>query len=231
MIFNFDLSDVPNLAWGRGTEIPENADLDDYVVPGVYSSPNVTTSASIINAPYTLGNFKLIVAASGATDISAYTIQIVMSGSSMARHNFALRANANGVWTPWRRYITEDDFYYEADDTASFSSYIVASGLVRDSSKTIAFTVYTDKSMKNISTVTVTAMSGYFRCTNGFVDTSSSTNFITASGYTVTAEKKSDHAVTIFIAKSSAYTEASGGATVTNNSLACFNGSITLKFT
>ena len=79
--------------------------------------------------------------------------------------------------------------YYLKNDTFSRGalSYI---GCTAGGPIGLFFTIPVDKSLENISTITVTACSGAVRGPTGYVDNSTAaTDWLAMSGYTVTAEK------------------------------------------
>lgn len=56
----YDLYSV-NYSLFEGRPIPENSDLDDYLIPGIYNSPKQATTATLSNCPFTGAGFKMIV--------------------------------------------------------------------------------------------------------------------------------------------------------------------------
>lgn len=124
--------------------------------------------------------------------------------------------NWNVVWK-----IPKD---YKANDTFYVGSSLVLTGLIGN---TAATTVYldcvVDKSLENISTISVTTMSGYIAGANGR-DSSGTTDY-TGSGYSIACTKQGNHHVRIAITKSSAFTMGNAFTPVT------FFGPLTLSFT
>jgi beta-lactamase superfamily II metal-dependent hydrolase len=59
-----------------GTEIPQNADLNEYTTPGIYYSNNSTITQSLSNCPVTSGGFKLIVEYNQASNRIVHTIKV-----------------------------------------------------------------------------------------------------------------------------------------------------------
>lgn len=111
---------------------------------------------------------------------------------------------------------------YAVNDT--FSTHIPLNGFITSGTKRATVVLQVPKSLENISTVTITAMSGSIRGISGYVDsTTDATNLKTT--YTCTASKESDNAILIVIDKSTAFTNA------TNNTPATVYATITLKFT
>ena len=124
--------------------------------------------------------------------------------------------NWNSVWhIPWD---------YKANDTFSITSSLVLNGFIGNSAKTMLyFDCVVDRSMENISTISVTAMTGYIVGTNGR-DTSGNTDY-TGSGFTLSCTKQGNHHVRIGITKTSAFPIGDGFTPAT------YFGTLTLKFT
>lgn len=71
--------------------------------------------------------------------------------------------------TATKRLLTVDDLYYKSGDSESFNGVLCA-GHVSGSTKGIRLAVWTPKLMTNISTVTLTAMSGTIRGGRGYIN-------------------------------------------------------------
>ena len=122
----------------------------------------------------------------------------------------------------WRKAL---GLCYAANNTQSLNGIIV-SGFITGSTKSIEASFVVPKSMENISTVTITALTGVIRGASGYVDGITSTANLLAQGYTITASKKSNNIVRITITKSSAFTN------ITNNTPLAINcDTLTIKFT
>ena len=235
MIFNIpdlreDVNKLNTDLYERGTAIQTGDDLNDYTTPGSYYSGSAGTSATLINTPYTSANFKLYVLRSAAAGESDYCLQFIVTTSNGTNKIF-FRNKHSGTWDNWERLILYRNVYYSANDTFSTSSSFVFNGMISDSSKVVYLPVYVDKSMQDISTVTVTACSGKLRGTDGYIDSNSNINFVDTSGYTPTASKVSEHMVILLLTKSTAYQWNGTTTNVPNNTPVSFYGSITLKFT
>lgn len=114
---------------------------------------------------------------------------------------------------------------YAANNTDSYESW-GASGVLMNSSKTVRVHFYTSKSMANISTVTVTRLNVVIRGVKGALNSSTSyTNYVGASGYTVTATKRNNYLIQLELVKSSAFTNN------LDNSPVYMVGTVNLKFT
>lgn len=95
-------SEIPALAWATDgqTEIPANADLNNYTTPGSYFSPSSATSATMTNAPTTASRFVLYVVTMGSNFILQFAIDGYTPGNIYNRRNNA------GVWGSWTQMVT-----------------------------------------------------------------------------------------------------------------------------
>lgn len=116
-----------------------------------------------------------------------------------------------------------DSFYYAAGETETINQNLVIPGLITSTRAQLIIDYHTEKSMKNISTVSVTNLNGTIRGVNGYVDNVTSAQSW-LSGYTVTAAKVSNHVVRITIVKSAAFDN------TTNNTPVTYFGYIGLSF-
>lgn len=114
--------------------------------------------------------------------------------------------------------------FYKANDTFSTLDLMPCAGYVTGSSKRIYLSVPVDKSMGNISSVAVNALSGTIRTPEGeyIGGSSSSVNWLT--GNTVTAIKVSEYVVRVLIAFETAPTN------TVNNTPISGTLNVTLKF-
>lgn len=142
----------------------------------------------------------------------------------------------NGVW-----YIEQggkdseildliSDMYYKSGDTfviAGSNGGVPINGYITSSTKHARFMVPVDKSLKNISTITCTALVGGVRVSGGgYMDSSTdSTDWLTKSDISLTITKASDRLVQLDIVKSAAFTNATNNSVV---SMAAVN--LTLEF-
>lgn len=151
----------------------------------------------------------------GGTDISnALSLLVDKNGNRVVEVNDP---------AAWRKAL---GLCYAANDTMSVASSMAMHGLIGNAAATTAyFDVVTEKSMENISTITVTTMSGYIAGPSGAVNNSTSATNFTASPYTISCTKQGTHHVRIGLTKSSAFTNVVAYANVT------YFGTITLKFT
>ena len=192
-----------------------------------YARGDTPGSASIRRLVFTDKNDATVALVAG---------DILTDGSSRIRlgsanvggsNNVSLLVDSNGVKSVsvddpvgWRRAI---GLNYAVNDTFSITGDILA-GYISNATKTAYLIVTTEKSLEDISTVTVQTLTGRIRGINGYVDGASSDADWT-SGYTVIASKLSNNQVEVRITKSSAFTSA------TNNTPVTAAMSVTLKFT
>lgn len=135
---------------------------------------------------------------------------------------------------PWRKAL---GLCYAANDT--FSTYAGAAyvGVITHSSGSsvgdeLIFDVEVPKSMENISTITVTSMSGGMRGANGWIDFQGNKNWASLSGYTVTGTRIDNNRVRVVVLKANKASFAYvGGSNLPAESLASYWGGITFKFT
>ena len=115
---------------------------------------------------------------------------------------------------------------YATNDTFSVNASVVLIGIINNQGLTdIYLDCVVDKSMENISSISVTTLSGVLRGISGHLDSASTINFVSSSSYTVTATKLSDTHARILIKKTSAFSNATAYTPV------AFWGTVTLKFT
>ena len=112
---------------------------------------------------------------------------------------------------------------YKAGDTYAESGTSL-NGLVRNNGKQITLRVTVPKMLSAVSSVSVTALTGWMHGMNGIIGNSGNdTNWLTMSGVTVRAVKKSDNIVIIAIDSDTALNNEVNGPV-------CFWGNVTLTF-
>ena len=109
----YDLYSV-NYSLFEGTPIPENADLNDYVNPGIYNSYNQTRTGTLLHCPFTGAGFKLIV------ERHNYSIESVRQ--TILKNNvdgaIYVRNIIGGVYGNWNKLSNGIDFDL---DSSSFT--------------------------------------------------------------------------------------------------------------
>ena len=109
---------------------------------------------------------------------------------------------------------TLDDIYYKSGDKYTNVGYHVLPGFITGGAKQIGLTLTVDKSLKNISTITVNKLSIIMRGISGYVDGSSYKDYI-ATGYTVSAVKSSNSTIYITITSDNVFTDATNNTSLT----------------
>lgn len=139
-----------------------NPNLNDYKTEGRYYIPNGAT-----NIPAGVNGI-----------LEVYLTPPGMVKQIWYRHGTAntndyetyVRTSTDGsAWSSWQRYIVSADFFYKANDKyiASASAPVSFAGYITGDAKDLRFTVFTPKSLKNISTITINKMKLNIRHTGG----------------------------------------------------------------
>lgn len=90
----------------KGIEIESGDDLNDYTTPGSYAVTSGAIAATISNAPYTTGNYRLEVVSSGSSDYETYLKQFLWTS---ARDTLWTRRMSGGTWSAWTRFVVADE--------------------------------------------------------------------------------------------------------------------------
>lgn len=107
-----------------------------------------------------------------------------------------------------------NDVYYKANDTFTCNGYVTG-GYVSGGTRQFEFALVTDKSMKNITSITIDSCTVIGRTTSGaYLDGKNSGITKGDSGYTFTAVKSSNKTFYVNILKSSAFTNVSNNTPV-----------------
>lgn len=158
-------------------------------------------------------------------------ININSSGSGLAVGGFSKTAGTFEIFYPAYIYRNttainlQNALFYKNNDTYAITSNFSVNGFITQSATEVYFTVFTEKSLRYISSASVTALNGLIRGNSGYLDSNSTAhNFLTDSAYTVTATIVSYNAVRVCIKKSSAYSN------VTNNTPISYYGTLRIQF-
>lgn len=118
--------------------------------------------------------------------------------------------------------------YYKNNDTFTLQD-VPITGHLTGAGKTVFLCVQVPKSLADITSITFDAFTGGLRTADGtdrYVESSTdATDWTQASGITLTATKKGDHAVQVKIEKSTAFSGA-----VNNNLVGLYCAPVTMKF-
>ena len=129
--------------------------------------------------------------------------------------------HTSGTATTATRILTVDDLYYKAGDTISASN-VRMNGFITNSNKAVRLVFYTPKFLTNISTITITGMTGTLMGVGGYMGNSYDTNWTTAS--TAAASMVTDNSIGIRLDTSTAI-----GSGQTDSPIAYF-GTLALSF-
>ena len=118
----------------------------------------------------------------------------------------------------------DDEIFYKSGDTYS-AGYISLSGHITTGTTGVAITLFLPKRLDNITSITINTLKMEARGIKGYLNSNAgSYDFLNDSNYTVNVTKRALNAVSIFIKKSSAFTN------VDNNTPVNFTGDISLTF-
>ena len=205
----------------------------------------VTDDVSLVTQTFSNGNDWYFLlwfgdayeSASASASVSRAFANLHLSGASTGGAAFG-RFSSSTEGNPKLESEYPAHFYggiatdcYEPGDTFEIgATNLIMPGIISSSTTTIWFTLYTDKSLANITSISCTKLHGAIRSSSGYINSYSTNagvmNYAATSGYTVTASKVSNYAVCIVLTKSSAFTN------VSNNTPVAFmcNQGITLAF-
>ena len=107
-----------------------------------------------------------------------------------------------------------DMFYYKPGDTITFTE-IVLVGFISNATKNLYFSVILPKNLANITSVNITSFNAELRGINDYLNNSAGyTQYVGASGYTLTSVKGSDNSLNITLSKSTAFTNATNNTPI-----------------
>lgn len=209
------------------------------------NSTEATGTASFAANYYThaYGNYQSVFGKFNVDDNNNTYAFIVGNGTSSARQNaFSVDWSGNGVLggkltvgaaptanldVATKKYVDDnlDGLYYSANDTFSVT-YTPFNGNIVSNNARFFIDVVVDYDLSNVSTVSVTAMTGILRGVNGIVDSINGTNLVSSSAYTIAANIKGKRHVVINVTKSSTFSNSTANTPVSFHA-----NSLTLKFT
>ena len=106
---------------GPGTTIPNGADLNQYITPGVFRSTSASVSETLANTPITSGGFRMIVEQIGSSD---YIKQTIITRTTNCRTY--KRYKNSSSWYDWQLVLTDGTI--ESYIKNYTSSYLPLSG-------------------------------------------------------------------------------------------------------
>lgn len=203
---------------------------DSRITSGTTPSSNIYGRSFYLNdrQRFNIGTWQIMSLTNGRDGFQLVGAKKVNNVNKYNYIRMLVDANGNPVVelngaAAWRSAL---GLCYAANDTYSSGTTII-SGIVTNNAKRLLFIATVDKSLENISTVTVTDLHGHTAGVAGVIDgnSSSSDDLKNKSGYTVTATKINNNTVRIQIDKSTALTNTSTATPFT------IYGYFTLKFT
>lgn len=153
-------------------------------------------------------------------------------GGTSSRLGFYQRINGSSAWEGYRLPATTTNLssgvgydiltskpgtgslYYAPGETYSTSVEMMMCGHITNGVKNIHLGLWLPKSLERINGISVTTLVGSIRGINGYIGWTSTTNFLTQSGLTITANRTSPNGVRINIANSSDFTNATANTPV-----------------
>ena len=90
------------------TLIPNSSNLNDYITPGHYYTPNAGASQTIQNTPYTTSGFKLIVENLSSTQHVLQTLKA--ANGKRIFYRTATIVSGSYQWSDWESPVTNADF-------------------------------------------------------------------------------------------------------------------------
>lgn len=109
----------------------------------------------------------------------------------------------------------DDEIYYKSGNTLKPRVYSSYAGHITSATTTLIVNVPTDKSLKNISTITCNSLSVELRGISGYLNNASGYHqLIDDSEYTVTCWKVTDYCFSLRVKKSTAFTNTSNNTPI-----------------
>lgn len=108
----------------------------------------------------------------------------------------------------------QTDMYYRSGETLHIKTFVPVYGYITSGRAVMAFVVHTGKSMKHITSVSVTQMYGLIRGVNGFINTNTTVDWVTVSGITISTYIVSDYLLLLTVDSTTALSNATGDTPV-----------------
>ena len=189
-----------------------------------------------INSPNGLDNTKawdvqvVIVDSFGGSTTYTYVVAVGMPIVFFDRFLRSMGINCFPTDTEQLRVDNVDilgELFYKAGDTFTITGMLI-NGFVTSSTKSIFMSFHVEKSMANITNVTISEGKGSIRCAGGgYLNSKSSATYdwLNETGLTWTVTKQSDHVVRVRIDSTSAFTGISN-----NDLLVFYTNPLTVEF-
>lgn len=192
------------------------------------TSTSLAATPSAVKSAYDLANTANTQATTNATDIGTINTALggkqatLVSGTNIKTINGqSLLGSGDITIEGGSSEVTDllNNLFYKAGDTFQItngSSRYNVSGMLTSSAKSLTFTVFVPKSLKDISSISCSTLKLNVRGVKGYVGASAyvaeGTNFL--DGTTLTVAKVSDNAIGITVAAVAAYTNSTNNTPV-----------------
>lgn len=140
-------------------------------------------------------------------------VNVNSSGSGLAVGGFSKTSGTFEIFYPAYIYRNttainlQDALFYKTNDTYSITTKSPVGGFVTFNKTEVYFTVFTEKSLRYMSSATVTVLNGVMTGGSGYLDgITTGHSFLTDTNYTVSASIVAYNAVRIYLKKSSTIT-------------------------
>lgn len=185
----------------------------DYIIP----SENISINDGIFSVyDYEIGS-------SNESDVNYFDPQKSYRIRIQVEDNFTINISnelqiqvGEAIWTEYKDRVDfkkltiqgEDiSMFYNLGDNLEYEAQIVLNGFVTSNTTRLIFTLFTNKSLKNINNIICTDFSATLRGNNGYLNNDSENKqYVNRSGYTINCYKSGENAIRIVLDKSSAYT-------------------------
>jgi len=175
-------------------------DMNELTTPGSYCVIN----NNVAHGP--MGNLGMVGRVFVVEIRSGDYVQFALTGWSLYvrlfsqalsdEYQFGEWVEISGVITDWNKYLDGDKY------SLPNKCYLPVHGMYASSTKNIVLSVYVPKSLEKIQTATVTKLKGAMRGVQGYIDGSTTnTNWLTATGVTVSAVLAKDRYVKVVVNK------------------------------
>lgn len=192
------------------------------VVGGEYNSATGLYSTALGSGSIASGANQFVFGTCNIADSSS--LEIVGNGTEDADRHNARTLDRNGNETlAGTLFINgaNNAFFYESGDDYSFSfNNIIPFGGYLSSDRTVAqVMIYTPKDMSQVSSVSVSALTGTIYTAGGtsLDSRSGAYDWLSNNSYTITADRVNSHLVKLYVTKSSAFSGASSGGAIVFN--------------
>lgn len=199
-----------------GIQVKEYGEDDtQYVTTDTYtisSNPSRVTDYAIT---YTFLTNKSYVCRWVLTD----KLHTVYGNECVLSTQYPIFAISNGRMDVFGDLHVHDDLYvdslfYKDGETLHIKTFVPVYGYITSGKTVMAFAVHTGKSMKNITSVSVTQMYGQIRGVNGFIKTNNTFDWVTESGITISTYIVSDYLLLLTVDSTTALSNATGDTPV-----------------